>query len=335
MSKASFSVAYNGDDRVDDHTMDVELLAPALMGVGRLIREANTEFNGKKAKANVRVVSDFEHKCFQINFDTVFTYIEQLKTFLDSSNVKTAKDVLEWLGLLGITGGGGGYLTYLAYLKIRRGRKIVNRQQIMDQDGEGMVALTFEGDSNHVEVHQHIVNLGDNRKALLATKEALSPIGRDGITRLETKERDHVLESIDTHDAADILASVALASQVEELDDEPETIPTTAWLSVYSPVYDEKADKWRFKLGTEHVYVDISETTIAKDALARGGALVDDTYYVRLEVTESADGDGKKGKPSYKILEVLKFIAAGRPLRQMDIDEIEGDDQAPKLNEKN
>lgn len=51
VSKASFTIAYNGDDRTDDHTMDVELLAPALMGFGKLIREANAEFNGDRAKA--------------------------------------------------------------------------------------------------------------------------------------------------------------------------------------------------------------------------------------------------------------------------------------------
>lgn len=339
VSKASFTVSYDGVARVDDHTMDVELLAPALLGIGRLIREANTEFNGKKAKADVRVISDFEHKCFQINFDTVLTFLEQVKNLLDSSNVKTAKDILEWLGLLGITGGGAGYVTYLGYLKIRRGRKIVNQQQITDQSGEGMVALTFEGDANVVNVHQHVYNLGENKKALVATRQALSPIGQDGFNRLETKADDNVLETIDSAEADHILASVEAATSPPEAieDDVVTSTPITAWLSVYSPVYDEKADKWRFVFGAEHIYVDISETTIARDALARGGALADDTYQVRMEVTEPDEGDGRKGKASYKILKVLKFIPAVSQGRQLDLEELldEHDGQSTKVIEGN
>lgn len=318
VSKASFTIAYHGDDRADDHTMDVELLAPALLGFGKLIREANSEFNGNKAKANILVVSDFEHKCFQINFETILTYYEQLKTFLETSDVQSAKNVLEWLGLLASVAG-GPYLTYLGYLKLRRGRKVEHQRQITDQSGQGLVQVTFEGDHNHIEVHQHIYNLAENPKALKATRDAVSPIGNDGFSRIEMRDGDKVIEHIDKPGAQAILASCSVAVEVPELSD-PAVQPTTAWLSVYSPVYDEKAERWRFKLGTEHVYVDISDTTIAKDALARGGALVDDTYQVRLEVTEPVDESGKKGKATYKILEVLKFIPADRPLQQLNLE---------------
>ncbi len=40
MSRQEFSIAYSGSGRSSDHTMDVEVLAPALMALGRLIREA-------------------------------------------------------------------------------------------------------------------------------------------------------------------------------------------------------------------------------------------------------------------------------------------------------
>ena len=98
VSKTSFTIAFDGDERSDDHTMDVELLAPALLGFGKLIREANTEFNGERAKANVRVISDFEHKCFQINFETVLTYYEQVKALLETSDAQSAKNILIYKG---------------------------------------------------------------------------------------------------------------------------------------------------------------------------------------------------------------------------------------------
>jgi hypothetical protein len=59
-----------------------------------LIREANAEFNGKRATAKVMVVSDFERKCFNINFEVILSIYEQVRTLLGSEEAKTAKDVL-------------------------------------------------------------------------------------------------------------------------------------------------------------------------------------------------------------------------------------------------
>lgn len=86
-------------------------------------------------------------------------------------------------------------------------------------------------------------------------------------------------------------------------------------MSVYSPVYDASADKWRFKLGKEVIYADISETSIARDAISRGGALVEEAYQVRLEITTEVDNHGKKKEPTYKILEVMRFVPSA-PARQ-------------------
>jgi hypothetical protein len=91
----------------------------------------------------------------------------------------------------------------------------------------------------------------------------------------------------------------------ETRTDEP--IQQTVWLSVYSPVFDEAVDKWEFRLGTDHFLADISQTSIAKDALERGGAMVNDKYQVRLQKSESNDASGKT---TYKILEVMTFIRA-------------------------
>ena len=101
MSRKEFSVAYDGPEKADDHTIDVDVLAPALLAFGRLIREANREVNGKAATAQVLVVSDFEHKCFNVNFDVVLSFYEQVRQLLGHQEVKDAKDILEWIGLIG------------------------------------------------------------------------------------------------------------------------------------------------------------------------------------------------------------------------------------------
>ena len=85
------------------------------------------------------------------------------------------------------------------------------------------------------------------------------------------------------------------------------------------PRYDVKADLWRFRLGRDVIYADISETKIAVDAMDRRGSMADDAYQVRLEVTTPIDSSGKKGSPTYKVLEVIKFVPAPRPDRQTSL----------------
>lgn len=308
VSRKSFSVAYDGPNRADDHTIDVDVLAPALLAFGRLVREANKEANGKAATARVLVVSDFEHKCFNVNFDVVLTLYEQAKQLVGLQEVKDAKDILEWLDLI-VGGTVASGLGFLAYLRWKRGRKVEDVSQITDTDQSGMVAVRVEGERNHVVIHNHTYNLSTNPKALSAARDALSPIGSDGFDNMTLRDGEKIVRKIEKDEADAIITSCV--SGIEEAKDiTPAVEETTAWLTVYSPVYEAKAETWRFKLGQEVIYVDISQTTIAQDAMTRGGAMIDDTYQVRLEITTQTGTDGKPKKPTYKVFKVLRFLAA-------------------------
>src|SRR6202049_1679699 len=96
LSRQSFQVAYDGDS--DMHAMEVQELAPALLAFGRLVREANAELNGKRTTVKVLVESDFEHKCFNINFEVVQSILDMIADFLTSEEVKTARQILVDLG---------------------------------------------------------------------------------------------------------------------------------------------------------------------------------------------------------------------------------------------
>ncbi|MDP2409727.1 MAG: hypothetical protein Q8M26_05520 [Pseudolabrys sp.] len=317
MSRHEFSVAYLGKDRGDDHSIDVQTLAPALLAFGRLLREANSEFNGKKSTAKVLVVSDFEHKCFNINFELVVGLYEQVRQLLSTEQAQSAKNVLEWVGILGgppATVAG----TYLAYLKWRRGRKIESVTPLIDSDRTGTVEVRIQGDDATVHVHQHIYNLAENPKALRATRDALLPLGQEGFDTVQLKEGDVVVDEIKDDDVEHIVASCNVGIE-ETKETEPEVEVTPAWLSVYSPVYDERAPSWRFRLGKDVIYADISETNIAHEALERGGAMVEDAYQVKLEITTEIDSAGKKGEPSYKVLEVIRFVPAGPIAKQSSL----------------
>lgn len=122
MSKQHFSVSYSGSTRIGDHTMSVDALAPALLAFGKLIRETNYEFNGKATTARVFVNADFENRCFHIDFNTVISYFDQVKTLLGQEPVKTAKEVLEWIGL--IKDHKMTALTLIQFLTLKKGRTV-------------------------------------------------------------------------------------------------------------------------------------------------------------------------------------------------------------------
>jgi hypothetical protein len=234
---------------------------------------------------------------------------QQLKTLLGSDNVTTAKEILEWIGLIDASAMAttGSVLSFLEFLKWKRGRKA--EAVTSDRDATGLVEVHIVGDGNTVNVDRRVFNLSVNPRALRATRDALMPVGHDGFDVLKIEKSDGSLGEIDSDEVEQIVASCA--SGIEESKEiEPGVEITPAWLSVYSPVYDVSAPNWRFRLGTDVIYADISETDIAKEALERGGAMAEDAYQVRLEITTPVDAKGKEKTPTYKILSVTRFVAA-------------------------
>lgn len=311
LSKHEFSIAYDGEalKALDVHSIDVQTLAPALLAFGKLIREANTEFNGKKSTAKVLVVSDFEHKCFNINFEVVIGLYEQVRTLLGSEQAKSAKEVLEWLGLLGLPVS-DHILPFLNFLKWRNGRKITEVTPLTDADKTGIVQVRVEGDGNSVQVHNHVYQLAENPRALRATRDAFLPLGQDGFDNIKLRQADAVVREINAEEVDAIVKSCSIGIDEAKETLEPEVEVTPAWLSVYSPVYDVSAPSWRFRLGKDIIYADIISTNIASQALSRGSVGVEDAYQVKLEITTEFDTQGKRKEPRYKVLEVVRFVEA-------------------------
>ena len=208
-------------------------------------------------------------------------------------------------------------LSFLKYLKWKAGRKV--EKVTTDADPTGSITVRVEGDGNTVNINRNVFNLSLNAKALRATRDAFLPLGQDGFdsVRIGRPASEDETDVLDSEAVERIVASCTVGIE-EAKETDPEIEVTSAWLSVYSPVYDLSAPNWRFRLGKEVIYADISETKIAQEALGRGGALADDAYQVRLEITTLIDAQGKKKDPTYKILSVTRFVGA-TPMHQSSL----------------
>lgn len=305
VSREGFQVAYHGDRR-DDHSIDVEALAPALLGFGQLIRESNAVLNGNRARVKILVTSDFEHKCFQINFEVLQTAIQKLKSFLEDDRVKTAKELLQTIGVIR-SSGAGSLLDYLKWKRNKSGEKI----EVLPTPAStapSLITIQITGDNNTITITPEVLKLAENPRVLEAIKETLTPVETNGSARVEFRDHDQPVASISGDEAREIMREIDKAPEALPIADNPTPDTVVATLYVYSPVFDEKAKRWRFVYKrNRHIYADISETSIAADALKRGGSFVNDRYRVRMEIMPP---DTEDGEPHYKIVAVLEFTPA-------------------------
>jgi hypothetical protein len=306
--RQAFQVAYVSDN-ADDHTMDVEALGPVLVSFGKLLKAANAEFNQDRASIRVVVSSEFEHKCFNINFEAIQTIWEQLRDFLsDKERVENLTNLLKQLGIVGGTVG----TSVLGYLKWKKGRKVESVQVVANSPDSRIVNV--KGDNNTtIIVSNSVFRLAENKDILEAVEGALRPVqeGKEA-TKVEFRQNDVATTVLETPEVKDIILSCETPIEgvvVEALEEGPEVI--TATLYAHGPVFDSKAPRWRFLYRRKPIYADIRDTSIARDAVRRGGSFMNDRYKVKMEVMPP---DKEDGTPHYKILEVLDFTPADKQI---------------------
>jgi hypothetical protein len=308
-TRHTFQIAYVGQDP-DDHTIDADALGAALVGYAQIMRVTNRELNKDRATVKLLVASDFEHKCFNINFELVQTVIETIKSFLDDKDaVSNATTILTKIGMIGSLAGtaAGGVF---AYLKWRKGRPV----EKVENSGSNTVIVQVHGDNNTINVDKDVYKLAENSQMAAAVRAALAPFSHNTAQSIEFRKDDLPVTVLTNLDLDDIQASLSAAPPFELGPPDPEIDPktVTATLYVYSPVFDVKAPMWRFLYRNKPIYVDISQTNIAKDAVKRGGSFRNDRYRVKMEITPPL---GKPdGTPHYKIAEVLEFSPADQQL---------------------
>ncbi|UCH62476.1 MAG: hypothetical protein JSU77_11850 [Fidelibacterota bacterium] len=297
MSKEAVQMIFRGE-AVDKHSMDVEQLAPALMAVGEICREANYIINADRAKVHVLVKSDSGGKCFDISLEVVQTVYEQVKGLLKEQEVASAKELLEWLGIIAKVGAAPVTWGLFQYLKKRKARNIVS---VVEEDGTGTVKVQIDGESSPIIINQRVYQLSESRKILKSSKGIVAPTQAPGFESVEFRSDEQIHEIIDKQEARDIMRT-----EIDEYDEGLEPQIVNAVLKIYSPVFDVHSTTWRFYYGEEIIKADVSETSIAQDVIRRGSINVADIYKVKLQITQRITPAGMY-RNDYKIIDILDF----------------------------
>lgn len=169
MSHGEFSLTYDGP-AVEDGTMDVRDLAPALLAVGQLFEAANRTLHGESsvARVQVRTVSPGS---FFIGLDVSVTFLQSVRDLLAGPEATAAANLI---GLLGGTGAVG--CTAIRLVRWLKGRQPTS---VKRKDGG---RATIEVDGHSIEVDEPVARLALDVDVRLALERVIAePLSKEGI----------------------------------------------------------------------------------------------------------------------------------------------------------
>jgi hypothetical protein len=196
------TIRYDGP-ALGGHEMDVRDLAPALLALADIVQFANRKFNGQQADMRVLVNADVEQKCFMLDLSLVQSLLDQAKGFFGQDDVKTAKDIADWIGIVG--GTSIGLFQFLRLIR-RRGEGGV-RFDIIQESGSTTVTIT--GDGNTVVVPVQTYQLAQEKYVVDRAKEVMRPLEKPGYETLSFVERGEEIFKVNNQEAAEIIATPA------------------------------------------------------------------------------------------------------------------------------
>lgn len=296
MSHTTFQVVYDGHG-LQDSTMDVNQLAPALLALGKVMEEANLTLNDSRAKVSLRVKASFQSGCFGIDFDVVQGLVDQTLNLFKESQISSAKEIVEHLGFMYCSG--LGLIHFIKWLKGRTIREVI----LFDND---TVKVVVDDDSFTTELKT--IELYRNFKLRLALEKAITePLERDGIDSVAftsnpskgfftiVKEERHWFKS---------------PEQENQLLGENESVTNLQLVSVSF----KDDNKWRFSDGNSTFHATVLHheylTHVQQSEISFTAG---DILRVRLKKRQWMQGDNMKSE--YEILEVLDHKKAGVQLQ--------------------
>jgi len=241
MSTAHFRITYDGP-ALDSHEMDVRDLAPSLLAVADLCEAAGQAIYGRSSKMAVNVRASFRTGSFGVDLSVGQNALQHVMAWLSGPDGVAMANGAAILGALGISGGG-----LIGLLKLLRGRKIKqvevegDKKRILTEDGERLLVETL------------VLTLLQDRPVRENLARALSPLDRDGISRVAFGDDESVREIVEKEDRPFFTPPLAQ----DELLFSNERIQA---FSIVSLAFKED-NKWRLNDGQATIHVTIEDHT--------------------------------------------------------------------------
>lgn len=188
MPKESFVLVYNGA-ALQDGSMDVRQLAPALLAIGDLFERSNSLLNDNRAHVAVRVTA-IEQGSFLLHIDLWQTVAEQVRTLFSHADIATINAIID--SLFGKAAGAVGVFELIRLLRGKRAK----RKRVLQN---GNVELELP-DGTTTEAKPQTITLYEDQRIRQDASEAVKPVNAEGIDSFEVKRGTEVLEHVEKPD---------------------------------------------------------------------------------------------------------------------------------------
>ena len=294
-AKSKLIIAYTGP-LVDDGTMDVQELGPALMALSALVNEANKVLNDDNSTIAVKVNADFKKGSFEIQLELIRTLAAQQQS-LFTPNV-TMEQLIAYLGLAGSVQslvGGPNLVDVIKWVKNR-----VITKATKHKDG----TVTLESETDHITVNVNVVNIYQSVPFRESFDKLVEPTRREGIDSFQVRaDKDKtVVQSIKKEEAKCFEFDSGKIGNVKE---KVEVTETDEWVNILTVNFEDL--KWRFMSDENKFYAKMDDEDFIKQidngdqSFTKG-----DMLKIRRERTQIRKADGTI-KNEYKVIKVLEF----------------------------
>lgn len=295
MKREKLRIRFDGP-ALDSHTIDVGILGKSLTGLGELLKHANKVVNDDKVDVRVEMKADIEANCVTMDFAVVMSFYEAIVSFVENDHVKSAKEILEWIGITG----GAAFTAWKLFVWISSNRE-PGQKVTTKKDGD-VVTICIEEGRKEIKVPIEVYNIADNPACQKAFLDLISPLQHEGIT--EATFQGNASEVSITQSEARTVSDAIEAGIGVSVD--PQIIE--GHIQIYAPTFNPEAKKWKFKWNGRVETIDISGTNIAKSVMERGNIRIGDAFRVRMEIIEKRTGTSFK--QHFRVIEVLDFVPA-------------------------
>ncbi len=309
MSEARLRIAFEGPG-VEDGSIDVRDLAPALLALGQLVQAAAAVLNGDRAQTSVRLL-EVDDGSFIADLAIIQSIGEMLKElFAFSEAHKEGVEAASGLAdLIFKVGGGvaGVGVGLFQLMKLLKGKKPEKAERLAN----GEISITAQ-DGATVIVNQKVERLYADMLVRKAAESVAQAAQSEGVERLKFTQGDEadsapfVIERAE----APYFALPAPPGEAEVIGDQERVMN----LQIRNAWFTGESQKWGFTEGGQ-LFPAVIEDTAFLNRVAKGEISLGANDYMSARVRVRQTMTRKGLKVEHTILEVLDYKSGDRQLQ--------------------